>query len=317
MMPPPLNFHQIIEKFFKPLNKKYRFWTVSASVIIGIAFYVGVDIVFAELVRQNSYPIHMLAAELLNEHGPEFVRDSNEHAETIKQYTQHLEQRGFSAILRILYPEHSPKKALASALSDLQKVKGATEDKKKEDAKKAIWQAGLVINQLYMLSERFPRSPFEWFKSEDLPVWLSTGLEKELDTFHEQVDKFEDAKTKEAAIAVCRDTCRTSRKIMLLLSLAVRLGYDIEKNEEKIELFLSDLKQSRKLTLDFAEKYKSEQNIFEDRFRSKDYRFKILKSLLGNKMDRVHEVLSEWIEFAITWREVNKALEKEKGNVTE
>ncbi|MCK4791079.1 MAG: hypothetical protein KAV87_45520, partial [Desulfobacteraceae bacterium] len=58
-----LSFRQITVQFFEPLIK-YPFWTVIASVIIGIALYAGVDIVLAEVVRQNTHDIHILSTEM-------------------------------------------------------------------------------------------------------------------------------------------------------------------------------------------------------------------------------------------------------------
>jgi hypothetical protein len=72
----------------------------------------------AELVRQNSYPIHILAAEMLIEHGPDYPSESGRHAEMIKRYTEHLEKRQLAGILLVLYPKYGPNKALVSILSE-------------------------------------------------------------------------------------------------------------------------------------------------------------------------------------------------------
>jgi hypothetical protein len=95
----------------------------------------------------------MLAAEMLIEHGPDYANESKKYAELIGQYyNKHLEKRDSAAMLRILYPWLSPQKALASTKEALEKAaKG-----KEEEAKRAIHQAGKIINQLYRRSERFP-----------------------------------------------------------------------------------------------------------------------------------------------------------------
>lgn len=290
---------QTIVKFFEPLNKKYRFLTVSASVIIGIALYVGVDIGLAEVVRQNTYDIHMLASELLIELGPDFTSETGRHAEMIKQYTDQLEQRHLATILRVLYPTYSPRKVLAYTLSGLEK---AAKDKKEEESKKAILEAGLASNQLYMRGMRFPRSPIVWFDSEDLPDQLLMDLDKALAESHELVDKLEKDRTPEAAI----ESCRANRKAILLLFLS-RLGHD---NEEKIKRFQSEVEQARDCTrlLARTEKDKKKQKWLYEVAESEDRRVKILDAMLANDMDRVCDLLREAIEIAF---------EKEKGSATE
>jgi hypothetical protein len=288
-----LNLHQIIKKFFEPLIK-HKFLTISASFIISIAMFLFVDVGLAELVRQNSYSIHILASEMIIELGPDLTYESKIHAKMIKQYTEHLEQRQFASILRVLYPECSPKNALASVLSDLEK---ATNN---EEAKKAIWQAGVASGKLCLRSNRFPRSPIKWFKYEDLPDWLEADLEEAFDTFHEQVDKLEKVQILDVndAVTVYRDGCKSSRKALLLLSLA-RLGY--KNGEKRIERYLDDLKQAHEKVLLFAgtEKFKSQQNLFSDSAFNMNLRIKIVEAMLDNDIDRACDFLREVIERAI------------------
>lgn len=281
MKRPTFSFGQTVVKFFEPL-RAHPIQMIIASVIIGIALYVGIDIGLAEVVRQNSYDIHMLSTEMLIELGPDYASESERYAEIIKRYTKHLEQRRLATVLRLLYPEYSPKKRLESVLLALEKV--AYDE---EEARRAIWKAGLASNQLYVHSKRFPQSPFKWFESEDLPVPLLYELDNAFDTFHMQVDKLKNAQTIEDAVDGCRVTCSSSRRVILLLFLA-RLSYD---NEEKIERFLTDLKESRDSALFFAEKYKSEEKIFYDRARIKDCKVKILEAMLANDMDKVQDIL--------------------------
>lgn len=294
-MKPLLFLRQTVVKFFEPLTK-HTFWTIAASVIIGIALYVGVDIRLAEVVRQNSFPIHILAAEQLIELGPNHAYESGQHANMINQYIEHLERRDYAAILRILYPEYSPKKALASAFSDLEKAAN------EEEAKKAIWQAGLASNKLYMRSKRFPRSPIRWFESEVVSDRLLMVLDNAFDTFHELVDELEKVQNQEAAVEKCKDSCRESRRVLLLLALA-RLGYD--NKEKKIERYIRDVEKSRDLVMLFEEKYKSEQKLFSDRAKNMNLRAEVAKAMLDNDMNRASKLLRNVIEIAIEKQNVN------------
>lgn len=71
--------------------------------------------------RQNSYAMNILSTELLADSKPN-TDTSIQHAETIRVYTKHLEQRPFAATLCLLYPELSPEKALTSASERLKKL---------------------------------------------------------------------------------------------------------------------------------------------------------------------------------------------------
>lgn len=298
----PLTKHPFIVEFFKPLSKRYRTGTIVASLIIGIALYVLVDIKLAELVRQNSHPIQLLATEQLIELGPNYTGESKRYAEIIDQYyTKHLEQRNYATILRILYPTLSPQKALASTREALDKAT-------KEEAKEAIWQAGLTSNRLYKLCKRFPRSPIERFKSEDLPDWLETSLEKAFEEFHEQVNKLENTQTLDAAENECKTACRYSREGLILLSLA-QLGYD---NKEKIKSFQNDIERATSLSQSFAKKAELEedekkQKVFTGRAKNMGIRVDIVKAILDNDMNSVTKRLSEEIERALEKNKANKA----------
>lgn len=293
-----LHLCEIIVKFFQPLIGRYRLLTISASLIITVAFYAGVDIGVAEVVRQNSYPIHMLSVEMLIEPGPDYVEASTELAVMLRKYIEHMERRHLSRILRVMYPRYSPKRALASALSGLEE---ATNNK---EAKEAIYQAGLASNQFYKLSKRFPQSPIAWFEYEELPDELTRDLDNAFDASGEIVDKLANEKTVEVAIVTCRDTCRKSREAILLLLLA-RLGYE---NKEKISRFRSDVKRAHDCTLLLAkrmEEDKTRQKLLYEAARDETRQIKILEAVLDNDMDRVCELLEEAIKGALEKEEAD------------
>jgi hypothetical protein len=298
----PLQIHQTITKFFRPLGKKYRLWTILISLIIGIAFYISVDIVTAEVVRQNSYPINMLAAEMLIERGPDYTKESGKYADLIEEYyTKHFEERDYAFILRTLCPSLSPQKALASTKEALEKAAEGND----EEAKQVIYQAGKAINQLYLLSEKFPRSPVKLFESEEVPDWLLTKLNNAFDAFHKQVGEIENAQNVNEATDRCRKGCRYSRRALLLLYLA-GIGYDNE--EQRIERFASDLQKAIDLARYFSEKYKSEQVLFCDRFENMKIRAQVVDALLDNDIDKTRELLREVIDRAL------KVFAKENAN---
>lgn len=287
---------QIIVKFFEPLNK-HRFWTLSASIIIGIALYVGVDIGLAEVVRQNSYDMHMLGAELLTESSPDSAEVSKDYAKMLQLYTEHIKQRQrqFAAALRVLYPRYSPEKALASATKALE---DATNE---EEAREAIWQAGVASDQLYTLGKRFPRSPIGWFDSEDVPDRWLEELDSALAESSELVDGLEKEQTPDSAKAACV----ANRKTMLLLFPAARLGSDREEIEKKVKDFLSIVGRAQGYTTNVA----SKERIVETKeqilkwARNEERRVNILNAMLDNDMDKVCNLLRETVEKAYEERE--------------
>jgi hypothetical protein len=257
-----------------------------------------VNIGLAEVIRQNSYPIHLLASEQLNELGPCFIGEGGRHVEMIKKYTKHLERRQLAVLVRVLYPKYSPKKMFASVLPALEK---AVEEQDDEMAKKAIWRAGEATNKLYMRGKRFPWSPIDWFNSEDLPNWLLTDLNNAFVESHKLVNKLKSDQTQEAAI----EACVANRRTILLLFLA-RLGYDDQKT---IREFLSDVKLSYDYTNAVADKEENKETKEEilKVARSENRRVKILEAMLANDMDKVCDLLREAIEKAFEEREKSEA----------
>jgi len=275
------------KKFFRPL-KVHPILIVAASVIIGLALYYGVDIKLAEVVRQNSYDMHMLAAEMLSESGP-YVNAINQHAEMVHLYSERLEERQLAVILQVLYPEFSPERALASASKELEKAT------KEEEARKAIWQAGMEINQFYAKSRRFPMAPVKWLESEDLPDWLLKDIDDAINESHRRVDMLENEQTRESALA----SCEANRKTILVLFLG-RLGSNKEEIRGKIQDFLSVAEQAEKYKRIVAnkEEYVENKQQILKWAHSEQRRVKIAEAMLENDMERVCHLLTEAIEEA-------------------
>lgn len=302
----PRSAHEVLARFFEPLIKPKRLiWMVLASIITAVTLYLhtGINTGVAEVVRQNSHPIHILSAELLMELGPDYAKASKDHEEMMQRYIGHMERRDYTVILRILYPEYSPEKSLASVMEALEKAvqddKDVSEDKKEEQAKNAIRQAGLATNKLYILGTGFDQSPIQWFESEVVSYRLLTDLNNEFDAFHELPGGFKNIQTLDAAVDICRETCIVSRRAMRLLFLA-RLGYD--NKEKKIERFLSDLKQARNFAWNCAttKKYISKQRLFNERAENMDFRAAVVDALLGKDMTSVCEIVSDKIQEKLT-----------------
>lgn len=298
----PRSVRGLLDRFFEPLIKpKHLIWIVLASIIIAITLYIytGINTGIAEVVRQNSYPLHILSAELLMELGPDYTRAGKDHEEMMQRYIEHMEKRDYAFILRILHPEYSPEKSLASVMEALEKAvkddKDVSEDEKEERAKSAIWQAGLATNELYMLGNGFHQSPIQWFESEIVSYRLLTNLNNEFDTFHGLVSGLKNIQTLDAAVDMCRELCIISRRDIRLLFLA-RLGYD--NKEKKIERFLNDLEKARNFAWNCAatKDYISEQGLFKERAENIDFRADVVNALLEKDMVKVCKIIADKIQ---------------------
>lgn len=292
------NFGEIWEKFKGPLEK-HLIWKFGISLLIALVLYAVVNIGLSdsEVMRHNSMDMHMLATELLAESGPEFVKESKEHAKAIRLYVDHIGKRKRGLLLHLLYPEYNYKTVLSSELQSLEKA--AT----MEEAKAAIWQAGVVSNKLSRMGGKFSRNPFSFFKTEVLPDWLLTDLEDALAKSHEMVNKLE----KEHNMASALASCRANREAILRLFLA-RLGYD---DQQTIRKFKKDVKRAEKYTrivVDEEEDEKTKAKILEWA-ESEARRAKILDVMLANKMDEACDLLREAIEKAFKKKEETKSTE--------
>lgn len=278
-------FHQTIKRYFLPLTT-HPIRMVIVAVTVSVALYISVDILLAEVIRQSSPRIHILSAEQLIDFGPDFSEESKPHAEMIRLYTKHLEGKQLGFILRWLYPQHSMSRQFAPVLADLDVA--STE----EEAKNAIRKAGQVSLQLYKRYKNFPKSPKEWFNSEELPEWLLTDINTSLVESARMAKKLENDRTYDVAI----ETCRRNRHSILLLSLG-QLGYN---DKEEIQRFLHNVRRVRDYTRVIAEKTEDEntQRFLYNMIKSEERRIRVLEAMLTGNTDEVCKILKKAIEIA-------------------
>jgi len=255
-----------LEMFFESI-RAHPIQIVSSSVIIGIALYVGVSIGLAELNRQNSYKIHMLASEMLIELGPDLAEESRRHAEMVKQYTEHIEEGYLAAILRVLYPTYSPKKALAFALSGLEK---AAKEEKDEDERKFLYEVA---------------------RSEDRRVKiLEAMLANNMDDVCELLRvAIEGAFEKELLVENAPEACEDNRRTMLLLFLA-RLSYNSNSQKRFLDSFRriveTYVKHKEEQTIKFQE-VNPQEALLMIFVGSMQRRLAVLGAMSANDMDKV------------------------------
>lgn len=286
---------QTLSEFFAPLNKKHRRKKITIAFLISIVLYVVVNIGLAEVIHQNTFRIHMLAAELIIEHGPELNIESSGHAKMVQLYVDHLEEGYIAKIVGLLYPTYSPDRVLSSLAPALDIA--ATADNE-EIPKKAIWQAGLAIDKLYMISEKFPRSPIKWFNSENLSEELIVDVNDAIEISANKVGELETNPDRNTAIAACR----ANRRAILLLAL-YRLGYE---DKEKIESFRNTVEKAHNIITDIAQNEPdgNERDFLYSIAGSELRRVNILNALIDNDIERACEILRKAIEKTYEERKV-------------
>ena len=218
------NFKQTVEKIFRPLIK-HPFWMIGVSFLITGILYGLTDVIFADLVRQNTLDINALTTELLYEAGP-YANARQKQVDFMEDYIDHIEQKNWALLLRVLYPEYSLDKALAKAKKELEAV-GVNGELTEEEAQKAIRKAALASHEIYLLGRKYPRSPISGIKFEDVSNETLKDLDEKLDAFHELVGNL-DAGNLEAAVYIARKACIDSR-IIYLLSFRFRNYIKISK----------------------------------------------------------------------------------------
>lgn len=277
----PLTFHQVREMFFRPLFK-YPIWISVASVIVGIAFFIGANVGIAEVIRQNNPRLHMLSAELLLEFDPDLLEKLDPHIIMIEQYSGHLERGHLGLAIKWLYPQYSLEKQIAPSLVDFE---NATTN---EEASEALQKAGMITLQLYEKGKKFPESPKTWFNSEKLSNELTEDIDESIVLAAEKVKKLESDMNVEAAMA----SCRANRRAILLLSLG-QLGYN---DKEEIQRFLNIVMRARDATQGLVDK--KENELLYKVVQSEDRRIKILQARLNGNTHKACKILGEAIEKA-------------------
>ncbi len=278
------NLKETLKELNRPLVK-HPIMIICTCIIATLFLYIFVDIVLSEIVRHNSFNIQMLVVELLNETGPEYSERSKEYEEILHLYMGHLNNRAHNQLLNFLYPEHNYEKVLYSCL---QALENASDN---EEAKNAIFQAGVVSNKFIdSIESRFPKSPYEWLKSEKIPNALLDTLEESMHESNKLVHKFVKNRTIHNAVTACN----ANRKTILYLGLA-RLGYN---HKENIDQYLCDVKMSHShfLELSLMDENNKYKNFLLQWADSERRRINILNAMLDNDMNKVSKLLREAIE---------------------
>lgn len=300
-----------VTKFFQPVRVKKQllsllFWP-AVFILTGWLF---VSTGMGELVVQNCRGSRAIAAEMVNESGPEFVFARKQFAVLLEQYVEHMEQRHLFFLLNKLYPEHSAVKQLQPLLAALK-----TDEDDEEQARKSIFQAGEAIGQFCKDAEDFSDRKVVWFKYERLPKGLVKELGIAIEKSHTLSIEFEqelekalsdgvlDELEKSQLVERARILCEVNRRTILLLSFA-RLGLD---KPGEIIAFAEDVKRASVQTRRLAGKVEDDLKHASllAWAKSEDRRLGILEAMSTGNDEKVCELLKEAIETAFNRKQSN------------
>lgn len=170
-----------------------------------------------ELVERNVRDSVLLASEMQHEAGDDYIEAKEDHAFILRKYLGRMEERNFSLLLRVLYPELSPRKQLVAALADLN-LKGSVTNQ--DQAEKEIEKARETIVQFVAKSQKFSDMQMVTSEHEELPDWLLEDARTALEDSRECVEIYGNDLT----FGNAQEACRRNRKAIALAYL-VRSAY--------------------------------------------------------------------------------------------
>jgi hypothetical protein len=189
-----------------------------------------------ELVQRNVNDSLMLVVET-KELGYDFIGAKNDHAYILQKYLGHMKKRNFSLLLRVLYPELSPRKQLTSALADLNLKEKVT---KQGQAENEIKKAAETVRQFVSKSQKFSDIQILILEHEDLPEELLNDAKSALDNSREYVEIYGNNLTMPNA----QEACRKNRTAITLAYL-VRCAYqDFSSLEDELKQFRGDINRT-------------------------------------------------------------------------
>ena len=278
------------------------------GVCLPIMLYANANL--PELVQRNASDslMLMLAAET-KELGYDFSGAKEDHAYILRKYLGHMKKRNFSLLLRLLYPELSPRKQLTTALANLNPEELVT---KQDQAKNEIKKVEETIKQFVSKSLEFSDIQILTFELEDLPEELLNDTKSALDDSRKHVEIYGN----NLIMSKAQEACRKNRKAIALAYL-VRCGYQsYDSLDDKLKQFRGDINRTiyynhvlqGKKEIKEIETSEKDKTLLEDYSNSElralleDYsnselrRLKVLQAILDKDIYKAHELLRKTIE---------------------
>jgi len=180
-------------------------------------------------------PLVELATESGGNYGGNYIEAKKSHAEMIKKYVDHMNERNVSFLLRL--PPFS-KKNIVKYLEEIAEELGK-EVHSKDEARKKIEQAAKSIVQFLAELEFFTEEQIIAFKSEVMSKEIKDALKESLKEAHDRAEIY----ANDLNVANAEEACMTNRKAIVYLYLA-RFGYQEIIDQEMLRRFRTDLNQA-------------------------------------------------------------------------
>jgi len=180
-----------------------------------------------ELVQRNVNDSLIILVEMQHEAGEDYIEAKKDYEYLLPKFRGHMKERSCSLLLRLLYPELSPRKQLTTALDILTKSKD-------DQAENGIKKATEAMRQFVSKSQRFAGTQASMSELHDVPEELLKDAKSALDDAKKYVEIY----GKEQTVSNSQEACRKNR-------IATALGYLIRCVFQDFNTLDDELKQFR------------------------------------------------------------------------
>ena len=208
---------------------------VIICVSIPVMLYANANL--PELVRRNADDggMLMLLVEMQHEAGLDYIEAKKDYEYLLVKFREYMEERNCSLLLRVLYPELSPRKQLTLALAELSEpIDG------QEQAQEKINEATETIRQFVSKSQEFAGTKVSISELHDCPDELLNEAKSALDDSRKYVEIFGNNPN----IPNSQETCRKNRVAIALAYLIRCVLQDFDSLDDELRQFRGDINRT-------------------------------------------------------------------------
>lgn len=200
-------------------------------VCLPVMLYANANL--PELVQRNVNDSLIILVEMQNESGDNYIEAKKDYAYLLLKFRGPMEERSCSFLLRLLYPELSPRKQLTSALDILIKSK---DDQAKDD----INEATEAMRQFVYKSQKFAGTQVSMSELHDLPEGLLNDAKSALYDSRECVEIYGNNPT----VPNSQEACRKNRTATALAYLIRCVFQDFNTLDDELKQFRGDINRT-------------------------------------------------------------------------
>jgi hypothetical protein len=170
-----------------------------------------------------------------HEAGEDYIEAKKDYEYLLGIFHEYMEERNYSLLLRLLYPELSPRKQLTSVLADLKKsvIEQA-------QAQEKIIEAAEGIRQFVSKSQKFVGTKVTISEHGHCPELLLNEAKSALDNSRKYVEIFGN----DLNISNSQEACRKNRKAIALVYLIRCVFQDVSSLDDKLRQFRGDINRT-------------------------------------------------------------------------